>query len=297
MAQDFEALYNEDPSLIDLITNDEIRALLLQTGGEKYDLLFGKALSHCVEWLGMIQTYLDQRVPYRMFVDLMRFVHKKMVDAKLRAVQLTNLSSYMCENDSTGSHRVAIACMTDSLVETLRKERAGYQGPPDTTAEGQTPQDPSRSAEDWSHPDLSQSSEVVPEEVNEKEAVRMAESAASAKENVPARQNDRGSVTNDYAFRIGHFTKPLAMSTAQHTAKVRRIIDERQLAVVTTQELLDEEPAKLMEADHQAFSDAEIIVHTFGPDDLLPKRHWDHCREPLPRAMQLSHGGWSFACR
>jgi hypothetical protein len=41
VAQDFEALYKEDRNLIDLITNDEIRALLLQPGAEKYDLLFG----------------------------------------------------------------------------------------------------------------------------------------------------------------------------------------------------------------------------------------------------------------
>ncbi|KAF2032156.1 hypothetical protein EK21DRAFT_87531 [Setomelanomma holmii] len=80
-AQDFENLLSQNSNLLDPVEHEELRTILLQPGLEEYELLYLNGLSHCKDWLLVLQGQMQQRVPRRMFDDLMRFTERKMEHA------------------------------------------------------------------------------------------------------------------------------------------------------------------------------------------------------------------------
>jgi hypothetical protein len=226
VVEEFENIYNLDTTRLDL------QYILLQPGLEKYQSLFGQTIDQCKELLLILEVYIRQHAPRRMFDDLVRLIVKKLAIVKERADQLSGIGERIKIDEGTGDNQTAIEVLYSDMFESLCREQTG-------TAPGPLPE-----AFGYRNDPEEPMSDLLRSEAHN--ARRVKEVEAVTKQYVPAKRNDAGSAHNDFPMRCGNFTAPLVMSTGSFVnKKLPRIIEQRNLKFTVTNELLPfyEQPA------------------------------------------------------
>ncbi|KAH3940937.1 hypothetical protein HBH53_211300 [Parastagonospora nodorum] len=218
IVEDFEVSMNND------ITRLNLNETLLEPGRKKYDELFMQVLLDCRDSINTLVCYMQQRVPRRMFEDLVHFIEKKAARAAERAGQLSSIGEYIVGDAGSGENKEAIASLFGDIAESVFVERYGFA--------------PQRAAE---HGYLNERHEDSAHIIScsETEAKRLVEIELVTSEYVPAKRNNAGSALYDFPMRQRDFGARLAMSNATFANdKLPNIMRQRDLKVIVTNVLL-----------------------------------------------------------
>jgi hypothetical protein len=247
IAEDFEVSMNNETTRLNL------NGTLLEPGRKKYDELFMQVLLDCRDSINTLVCYMQQRVPRRMFEDLVHFIEKKTARAAERAGQLSSIGEYMVGDAGSGDNKEAIASLFGDIAESVFVERYGFA--PQPSAEyGYL----NERQEDGAH--------II--SCSEAEAKRLVEIELVTSQYVPAKRNNAGSVLYDFPMRRRDFSARLAMSNATYANDMLpNIMRQRDLKVLVTNVLLPHIAAE--EAAREAMHREKLEKQNLEKEELL----------------------------
>jgi hypothetical protein len=290
----------EEAVLSTSVSRLDIQPFFLGAGSEKYGTFFLQSLEHCREWIQILDTYIKQRVPRRMFADLMLYVYKKMSRAEERVALLSALVDYIQGGTNSSDSKAVTTYLSEQLIDNVHDEGTVLSF-----------YFPSRS-----------SVTVVTEQALQKQSarlekarvMRLLEITQTRREHVTARRNNRGSTPNVRAFNQDSFVKLVSMSSFQHGEKTRNAMTARMLtiSIVKTTDvpvneellptdgikleeqqatrndlLLNHEPAKNIAIEHLEIADNDVQVREGLIHELLPTARTKHSNEACNCPLEI----------
>ncbi|KAF1840085.1 uncharacterized protein K460DRAFT_359813 [Cucurbitaria berberidis CBS 394.84] len=92
IAESFEAYLPSAAKVLHRMAHPELQAILSKPGPAKYNNLYLTALKECSNWLPILEAYIQQRAPNKLFADTMLFVFHKAEKAALIMDQFNELA-------------------------------------------------------------------------------------------------------------------------------------------------------------------------------------------------------------